>query len=53
MPETRPPHVLLIFAGLVALYWLTAPRTVVLEDDGLLTRMIHFLGVVVPWDWPR
>ena len=46
------PHRLLVFALLILLYLFTAPRTVVLEDDGLFILSSWFLGIEHPPGYP-
>src|SRR5437667_10023555 len=53
----RPKRADWLLAGavapaLVALYALTAPRTVALEDDGLFILSSYFLGVEHPPGYP-
>lgn len=46
------PHMLLVFVALVVLYAITAPRTVVLEDDGEFIMAAYYLGVAHPPGYP-
>jgi hypothetical protein len=46
------PHAAVISVCLWALYLLTAPRTVVLEDDGLFILSSWFLGIEHPPGYP-
>ena len=52
----RPPADLagmaLLFAGALALYALSTPRTVMLEDDGLFVAAAAFAGVAHPPGYP-
>lgn len=50
--NVRPAARLLPFAGLLALYAASAPRTVALEDDGAFILAGHFLGVAHPPGYP-
>jgi hypothetical protein len=45
-------HAGLVAAALFALYALTAPRTVALEDDGLFILSSYFLGIEHPPGYP-
>lgn len=51
-PTADLPHAALLFLTLSALYLWTAPRTVVLEDDGLFILAGHFLGIEHPPGYP-
>lgn len=46
------PHLLVVFAALMSLYAYSAPRTVVLEDDGLFILSSYFLGIDHPPGYP-
>lgn len=46
------PRLLLIVVALLGLYLATAPRTVVLEDDGLFILSSWFLGIEHPPGYP-
>ncbi|MBW2273163.1 MAG: DUF2723 domain-containing protein [Deltaproteobacteria bacterium] len=46
------PHLLAVFAGALALYAFTAPRTIALEDDGLFVMAAEFLGIAHPPGYP-
>jgi hypothetical protein len=46
------PHILPIVVVLLIVYAATAPRTVVLEDDGEFITAVHFLGVPHPPGFP-
>jgi hypothetical protein len=53
LPLTRSwPHMLLVFAVLLAVYAVTAPLTVVLEDDGEFVMAAYYLGVAHPPGYP-
>lgn len=45
-------HILPLVAVILAVYVATAPRTVVLEDDGEFITAVHFLGVAHPPGYP-
>lgn len=45
-------HASMVVAALFALYALTAPRTVALEDDGLFILSSYFLGIEHPPGYP-
>lgn len=51
-PRAQWPHLLALFALLLGLYLYTAPRTVVLEDDGLFILSGWFLGIEHPPGFP-
>lgn len=53
-PSTKEAlvHILLLVAIILAVYVATAPRTVVLEDDGEFITAVHFLGVAHPPGYP-
>ena len=51
-PRTDIPGIALLFAGAFALYAVSAPRTVVLEDDGLFVTTAMFAGVAHPPGYP-
>lgn len=46
------PHLLLVLALLTTLYLFTAPRTVVMEDDGMFIMSSVFLGIEHPPGYP-
>jgi hypothetical protein len=46
------PHLLAVFIPLLLLYLITAPRTVVLEDDGLFILSSWFAGIEHPPGYP-
>lgn len=46
------PHMLVVLVLLVAVYALTAPRTVTLEDDGEFVMTAFYLGVAHPPGYP-
>jgi hypothetical protein len=46
------PHLALLFTLIWGLYLLTAPRTVILEDDGLFILSSWFLGIEHPPGYP-
>ena len=46
------PHLLAVATALLLLYLFTAPRTVVLEDDGLFILSSWFLGIEHPPGYP-
>jgi len=52
IPAGNWPHLGLVFGVLTALYLYTAPRTVVLEDDGLFIMSGFFLGIEHPPGYP-
>jgi len=45
-------HAALVFAMVLALYAATAPRSVIMEDDGLFILSSYFLGVEHPPGYP-
>ena len=51
-PRTDAASVALLFVGVFALYAVSAPRTVVLEDDGLFITTATFAGVAHPPGYP-
>ena len=51
-PRTDAIGVALLFVGAFALYAISAPRTVVLEDDGLFITTATFAGVAHPPGYP-
>ncbi|MGB5832946.1 MAG: DUF2723 domain-containing protein [Thiohalocapsa sp.] len=50
--QSESPHLFAVFFPLLLLYWFTAPRTVVLEDDGLFILSSWFLGIEHPPGYP-
>ena len=51
-PRTDTVGIALLFVGTFALYAVSAPRTVVLEDDGLFITTATFAGVAHPPGYP-